>query len=115
VIQTWAEGVGFEPTRTVTSPGRFQGACTRPLCEPSRHDHDSGTRFPFGSVDLGGGATMVCCMPRNEQDPAGSTQQFRAFASDRESAGRGSSPALIIGVAGAVLVVAVLLVMLFVG
>jgi hypothetical protein len=58
---------------------------------------------------------MVGCMPRNDQDPAGSTQQFRAFATDRESARRGSSPALIIGVAVAVLVVAVLLVMLFAG
>jgi hypothetical protein len=58
---------------------------------------------------------MVGCMPRNEQDPAGSTQQFQAFAGGRESARRGSSPALIIGVAIAVLVVAVLLVMLFVG
>jgi hypothetical protein len=53
-------------------------------------------------------------MPRNEQDPAGSTQQFRAFASGRESAGRGSSAGLIIGVAVAVLVVAVVLIVLFV-
>src|SRR5690242_5764379 len=30
-----AESVGFEPTRTVPSPGRFQGACTSPLCELS--------------------------------------------------------------------------------
>jgi hypothetical protein len=58
---------------------------------------------------------MVGCMPRNEQDPAGSTQQFRAFAGDRESARRGSSPVLITGVGVAVLVVAVVLVMLFVG
>lgn len=31
-----AEGVGFEPTRRDQPPGRFQGGCTSPLCEPSR-------------------------------------------------------------------------------
>ena len=30
-----AEGVGFEPTRTVTRPSGFQDRRTRPLCEPS--------------------------------------------------------------------------------
>jgi hypothetical protein len=56
---------------------------------------------------------MVGRMPRNEQDPAGSTQQFRAFAGDRESAGGGPSAGVIIGVAVAVLVVAAVLVVLF--
>jgi hypothetical protein len=53
-------------------------------------------------------------MPRNEQDPAGDTQQFRAFASGRESARGGPSAGLIIGLAVvAVLVVAAVLVVLF--
>lgn len=54
---------------------------------------------------------MVGCMPRNEQDPAGSTQQFRAFAGG-ESARRGSSPFLIIGITVIVFIVAVVLVVL---
>ncbi len=32
----YAEGVGFEPTMTVTSHSGFQDRRTRPLCEPSR-------------------------------------------------------------------------------
>lgn len=48
-------------------------------------------------------------MPRNEQDPAASTQQFRAFASRRESAKQGPKPGLIVGaVVGVVVVVAVI-------
>ena len=31
-----AEGVGFEPTRTLPRPSGFQDHRTRPLCEPSR-------------------------------------------------------------------------------
>ncbi len=31
-----AEGVGFEPTRTLPRPSGFQDRRTRPLCEPSR-------------------------------------------------------------------------------
>jgi hypothetical protein len=47
-------------------------------------------------------------MPRNEQDPAASTQQFRAFA-NRESAKQRPNPGLIVGaVAGVVVVVAVI-------
>jgi hypothetical protein len=56
---------------------------------------------------------MVGRMPRNEQDPAGSTQQFRAFAGGRESARGGPSAGLIIGVAVGVLVVAAVLIILF--
>ncbi|MGH3380910.1 MAG: hypothetical protein ACRDP6_39860 [Actinoallomurus sp.] len=44
-------------------------------------------------------------MPRNEQDPAASTQQFRAFASNGESARRGSNTGLVVGVVVAVVVV----------
>lgn len=35
-VDILAEGVGFEPTRTVTRPTGFQDQRTRPLCEPSR-------------------------------------------------------------------------------
>ena len=34
--RTIAEGVGFEPTRTLPRPSGFQDHRTRPLCEPSR-------------------------------------------------------------------------------
>lgn len=44
-------------------------------------------------------------MPRNDQDPAASTQAFRAFASNGEAARRGPSTGLIVGVAVAVVVV----------
>jgi len=48
---------------------------------------------------------MVGRMPKNEQDPAGSTQQFRAFASSGESTRQGSNTWMIVGVAIAVIVV----------
>jgi uncharacterized membrane protein YidH (DUF202 family) len=46
-------------------------------------------------------------MPRNEQDPAASTQQFRAFASKGESARQGPNTGLIVAVAVVVVVVLV--------
>lgn len=53
-------------------------------------------------------------MPRNEQDPAGNTQQFRAFANRGDSASAGSNTGLILGAAAvlAVLVVVVALLVL---
>lgn len=52
---------------------------------------------------------MVGRMARNEQDPAASTQQFRAFANTGDSAGQGPNIALIITiVAGLVVVIAVI-------
>jgi hypothetical protein len=52
-------------------------------------------------------------MPRNEQDPAASTQQFRAFASNGESARQRSNTGLIVAaVVVAVIVVAVAAVIL---
>lgn len=50
---------------------------------------------------------MVGCMPKNEQDPAASTQQFRAFADRGDAAPSGPNTGLIIGLAVGVLVVVV--------
>ncbi|MFL6055998.1 MAG: hypothetical protein ACJ72W_24295 [Actinoallomurus sp.] len=50
-------------------------------------------------------------MPKNEQDPAGSTQQFRAFAT-RDAASSGPNTGLIVGAAVAVLVVIVVVALL---
>jgi hypothetical protein len=48
-------------------------------------------------------------MAKNEQDPAASTQQFRAFANSGESARQRSNTGLIIGVVvGVVVVLAVI-------
>jgi tetrahydromethanopterin S-methyltransferase subunit G len=48
-------------------------------------------------------------MARNEQDPAASTQQFRAFANSGEGARQGRKTGLIIGmVVGVVVVLAVI-------
>lgn len=52
---------------------------------------------------------MVGRMPRNEQDPAASTQAFRAFASKGEATRQGPSTGLIVGIAAAVVVVVVVL------
>jgi hypothetical protein len=50
-------------------------------------------------------------MPEYENDPAGSTQQFRAYvqrgAADPATAAKGGSAGLIIGVAAVVVIVAV--------
>jgi hypothetical protein len=55
-------------------------------------------------------------MARNEQDPAASTQQFRAFANSGESARQRSNTGLIIGVVvGVVVVVLAVLAALFFG
>lgn len=58
---------------------------------------------------------LVCrCMARNEQDPAASTQQFRAFANrgGGEAAKQGPNTGLIVGlVIGVVVVVAVIAVL----
>lgn len=53
-------------------------------------------------------------MARNEQDPAASTQQFRAFATSGEPAGRQSSntTAIIAAVVGVVLVIAIVVMVL---
>jgi hypothetical protein len=53
-------------------------------------------------------------MPKNEQDPAGSTQQFRAFQSQDESAPSGPNTRLIIGGAVVLLVVIVVVALLVV-
>jgi hypothetical protein len=51
-------------------------------------------------------------MARNEQDPAASTQQFRAFANSGESARQSPKTGLIIGVVvGVVAVIAVIAVL----
>jgi hypothetical protein len=48
-------------------------------------------------------------MARNEQDPAASTQQFRAFANSGEAARQSPKTGLIIGVVvGVIVVVAVI-------
>jgi flagellar biogenesis protein FliO len=48
-------------------------------------------------------------MARNEQDPAASTQQFRAFANRGEAAQKSSNPAVIVGVVvGLIFVIAVI-------
>jgi hypothetical protein len=52
-------------------------------------------------------------MPRNEQDPAASTQQFRAFASNGETQRQGPKTALIVGL-GVVVVIALIAVFLIV-
>ena len=57
---------------------------------------------------------MVCCMPKNEQDPAGNTQQFRAFANRGDAAASGPNTGLIIGVAIAVAVLVVVVALLVV-
>jgi hypothetical protein len=47
-------------------------------------------------------------MARNEQDPAASTQQFRAFANRGEAAKKGPNTAVIVGlVVGLIVVIAV--------
>jgi hypothetical protein len=56
-----------------------------------------------------GSSTRVGHMARNEQDPAASTQQFRAFANSGEAARQGPKTGLIIGaVVGVIVVVAVI-------
>jgi hypothetical protein len=48
-------------------------------------------------------------MARNEQDPAASTQQFRAFARSGESPRKGPNPVMVTAlVAGIIVVVAVI-------
>jgi hypothetical protein len=44
--RTWAEGVGFEPTMTVTRHTGFQDQRTRPLCEPSRRPRRNRSKPP---------------------------------------------------------------------
>jgi hypothetical protein len=56
---------------------------------------------------------MVTSMPKNEQDPAGNTQQFRAFATRGESAPSRPNTGLIIG-GGVVLLVLIVVVALLV-
>jgi hypothetical protein len=53
-------------------------------------------------------------MPKNEQDPAGTTQQFRAFANRGDAAASGPNTGLIVGVAIAVVVLAVVVALLVV-
>jgi hypothetical protein len=54
-------------------------------------------------------------MARNEQDPAASTQQFRAFAHRGESARQGPNTGLIIGIAAGVLLVVAVIALLVIG
>lgn len=53
-------------------------------------------------------------MPRNEQDPAGNTQQFRAFARGGDAPSSGANTGLVIGVAVAVLVLVAVVALLVV-
>lgn len=53
-------------------------------------------------------------MARNEQDPAASTQQFRAFANKSEAAPKGSNTGLIVAGAVVALVVIVVIALLVV-
>jgi hypothetical protein len=55
---------------------------------------------------------MVTSMPKNEQDPAGNTQQFRAFANRGESASSRPNTGLIVGGAVVLLVVIVVVALL---
>lgn len=52
-------------------------------------------------------------MPDNEMDPAGNTQQFRAFVQrgTGEQAAKGGNTGLIVGVAAVVVVVAVIIIL----
>jgi hypothetical protein len=54
-------------------------------------------------------------MPSNEQDPAASTQAFRAFASNGEATRQGPNTGLIIGIVVAVIVVVAVLAVLLLG
>jgi hypothetical protein len=62
-------------------------------------------------------STMVGRMPGNEQDPAASTQAFRAFAGNgaAEAPRQGPSTGLIVGVAAVVVVVLAVLAVLLLG
>ncbi|MEV5705787.1 hypothetical protein [Actinoallomurus sp. NPDC052274] len=51
-------------------------------------------------------------MPKNEQDPAGSTQQFRAFANRGDASPSRPNTGLIIGGAAVLLVVIVVVALL---
>ncbi|GAA4618361.1 hypothetical protein GCM10023195_82480 [Actinoallomurus liliacearum] len=53
-------------------------------------------------------------MPKNEQDPAGSTQQFRAFANRGDAPPSRPNTGLIIGGAAVLLVVIVVVALLVV-
>jgi hypothetical protein len=55
----FAEGVGFEPTRTVTRPSGFQDRRTRPLCEPSWPKEAS----KYGTSEVPGKPTGVAMGP----------------------------------------------------
>src|ERR1051326_2694593 len=46
-----AEGVGFEPTRALASPGAFQDRCLKPLGHPSE----------LGAADYAGGTLKPTC------------------------------------------------------
>ena len=54
-------------------------------------------------------------MARNEQDPAASTQQFRAFANRGEAARQSPKTGLIIGVVVGVIVVLAVIAVLVLG
>lgn len=54
-------------------------------------------------------------MPRNDQDPAASTQAFRAFASDGEAKRQGPNTGLIIAIVAAVVVVVAVAAVLLLG
>jgi hypothetical protein len=54
-------------------------------------------------------------MARNEQDPAASTQQFRAFANRGEAGKKGRSTGVIIGAVVAVVVVVAVIAVIALG
>ena len=70
--------------------------------------------MPEKPHELVDASSMVGRMPTNEQDPAASTQQFRAFASrGGDTAAKGTRTGLVIGlVIGVIAVVAVVAVLL---
>jgi hypothetical protein len=59
--------------------------------------------------------TMVGRMPRNDQDPAASTQAFRAFATSGEATRQGPTTGVVVGVVAAVVVVVAIAAVLLLG
>jgi hypothetical protein len=72
--------------------------------------------MPEKPRELVDASSMVGRMPTNEQDPAASTQQFRAFASrGGETASKGAGNGLVIGLAVGVIAVVAVVVVLLIG
>src|ERR1700732_4954279 len=66
ISMTLAEGVGFEPTRALASPGGFQDRCLKPLGHPSATFHArSERRFQAGRAYGLDRASIVARMERS--------------------------------------------------